>query len=368
MLLKPLWKRLNRIYNKVKLTNRRYPVIKKNFIIFMAALVFGSHLQAADLFHTESAWFAKGGKVIFNTGLFRFNRSGLYGSKMDEIYYLPLEINFSMINNVQLNLNWPFYVSKDIITEEIEFTYSTLTMGLAFGFTDNEFDYKWAINFYNTLAVRENADSSFANDETINVFQDQTVRGNSYPMAKDRHYYALGYRFTKSIKENTTINVNFDYVYELASNETIRSNIFSKFSGLVQDEKGNFSNVEGFTLFGMEDIFRTLFWRDKDLSDPWKERRNDHIEFSASVDHFFTTDYYIKDKKIPLSVKPFLEFFWSYRFSRMSVFRSEIILTPGVWIAYSRHFRFMFGLDKTVWIDGYTPNRFKLMMIFQFAI
>lgn len=327
----------------------------------------------ADYFDTESAWFEQEGRVNLVTGIERFNLRSPFGNIYNRVLNIPLEMNFSMIKNVQLNLQWPLFFMTDPTINHTTWNFGDIYFGLALAFDDLEYNFKWALTFNTPLYTQNNNSLQLRYNEDIDTSTIYSFTPDStYPMTKGNNQYSLGYRFSKEIGEKFRVHFNADYVYELLENETIVSNLFSEITGFIQQEEGSGgtlskTNVEGFSPFGLDKIFRKLFWLNEDLQDPYKDRKNDHIELSLTVDSFHHNEIYLKSgKRIPIYFKPFLELSYVYRFTQESLYRSHLTVIPGFFLKYQKYMGIQTGIAFDLWGEEnyFKKTAFKMNFIF----
>jgi hypothetical protein len=254
----------------------------------------------------------------------------------------------------------PIVVREEKVSQNIFTKTGELDLTFQIGHDDTEYNFRDAlvVRFRINKTVTESVGRNNSINEDKYNYGTEADDLSYYPIIKNDNPFTLGWNFTKSIAQRSTFNFNFYYNYEYIEGDDFVSNIFGEFGAWARNAETGASQSDptasntDFSFFGIERIFQKLFWT-TDLKDPWVDKRNDHLLINASIDTFFNLDYYIGKQKLTLGFKPFIEASFLYRFSQESMYRSRLVLVPGLWLKIGKYIRFLVGFEKTLWAEEY---------------
>ncbi|HMB00451.1 MAG TPA: hypothetical protein VKS21_05635 [Spirochaetota bacterium] len=339
-----------------------------------ALLCLSLFAYATDFHYTVSPYFRtrNHGAVFVNYN--RMLGRNFFGKTYKSLVSLPVGVKHSFFNNFQVRFTWPVTIAAFYLLNK-ENRYSSQAgqpiLALNFNWDDIEYNSTKGVMLrvmlkfkspYEDSVLTNKGRSYYKNNFTAEApgIEDGT---DFYPAVKARFNYDIGYMYAKKISQKSTIQFNFRYNYSFTTAEEngIMTNIFPvggwtrKKIITSRDTAGNETQVtnKSFILFGFIPMFKNWFWR-QNGSDPWYDKKNDYLLFTGSIDTFINTDYYINNKKIIIAFKPYIEFAFFKRFSKESLEKTRLVISPGVWLKVTKWFRFVAGLHKTIYAEkGY---------------
>jgi len=329
-------------------------------IRILAVFLSLSPVHAANYFYTRSAYFNLEGRGTLASGLTQLSVSGDYGDYQKRYFIIPLFFDFSLVRNVQTGVEVPIVGFRDIKRDTVEFApVGDVQAFLEFGRDDTEYNFRDAIIIQVTYGSGQGASFDImTNEKRSEAYSREINNKGYYPASRGNNQYALGYRLTKHIGNNSSFTFNGSYVYELLEGETFKSNFVDEFQGVIIESASNTNDTavgkfstSDYSFFGIENIFKKLFWT-TDPENPWHDKANDHLEFSCTIDTYFDTDYYIGERRIEFGFKPFIELSYHYRFTGLSLYKSRLILVPGMWVKIGSKIRYLFGVSKILWAEN----------------
>jgi len=335
------------------LKNRKIPILV--FFIFLIA-----RLSAVDLVYTRSAWPQREGRGNLSVNLGKYLYHNEYGRAEREYLYLPVYMQYGLTSFVQLAAFLPIINARNVI--ESKGNMFSGGEGIAVGdfhielkFSDDnkepEYNYSIVVRYQYKSGVQTGLSPQEIQMLTDKSGVDRKITVSYYPFSKGVENLGLGYYLTTDLFKKIDVNFNATYTYEFGIIEdeaegerrmTIKD--FFKFENIIEKEKDKEGKeTEKFKIksfFGLEKMFKRLFWTSS-KSDPWSDKRDDHITLSLSLDTFLDTDYYIGKKRVLIGLRPFVEFTGILNWHESSTTRSCLMINPGLWIKFTNPLRYM---------------------------
>ncbi len=331
-------------------------------ILFLFAFfLLGAQPSFAGLKYAQTrlAHFYPPGHLVLDLGFQNYFSSGEFGDFQGRYYFIPLSLTYAVVKNVQLGVTIPVAGIYDAQFNRYQkFSFGDFQVDFEFGHDDYEYDFREAFTFSTRIGtgVPVNRERRLSTTPSFYKFTGQNPPDDLYPFVKNNADFSLGWNFSKELFQGTSVHFNFRYVYELGPDEGL-TNIFA-FNGLVDstNDTSTVTNVDQFSgstvsLFGIEKIIGRLFWT-TGLDDPWKDKINDHLEFSTAVDTTFNLEYYLFGRRFSFVLKPFLEIFFSKRFTEESLYKSHLDLTVGIHLKLFSLLRYQIAFTHVLWSES----------------
>ena len=309
--------------------------------------------------HTRSTEFYPVRRLGLTVGWERHEDRGPYGTWPLVYTLLPITLTTALVRNVQLGLTLPLAWVDNLARPErgVPPAAGDMLLDLEFGHDEHEYEYREAF----TLRVRipDTSPSIDRNRRYATLpreYLEASPVRDYYPLVRHSGELCLGWNLSKEFLPRTWVHFNARYTYEFGTNEGL-TNMFALQGVLVNsNDVSSVSNLEAFqgtsfSLFGIEKIWDRLFgWTSR--TDPWADKRNDHLELSLGVDTRFDLGYHVAGRSIPFAVQPFAELYWAKRFSEESLAKSHIELSAGAALHLPGNLRFQFALSRVRWAEN----------------
>ncbi len=326
------------------------------FLVFQPSFA----MTGPGFFDTETALFYPTGHLVLALGLDQYLSYSTSGNLQKRYGQVPFNLSYSLVRNVQVGVTIPLVWATATKTgKSLGLAGGDGLVELHFGNDEPEYDYRESFVFKVRVpdasppVGREKRFSSgldYEGDDFVLQVSDY------YPLVKHNVDLTLGWNFSKQILPKTFMHFNARYVYELNTNETL-TNIFA-FNGFIDttndiSSTSNFDNYAGakFSLFGIEKIFQKFFYSTS-FTDPWSDKKNDHLEFSLAFDTTLDLHYELFERPISLSLRPFTELFFLKRFTEDSLYKSNLAWTFGVGFFLPFGLRYQFGYTHVFWSEN----------------
>ena len=329
--------------------------------------VFLAKAHGTDYFFTQSAYFHEAGRVSFVIDFNQYLKQNSFGVNQYLLQELPLKVKATLVNNVQASITIPLVFGLDYLTAEpLSTELGNLEFELRFAADDEEYKYCQAYYF----KYRVGTGPPTQKIEEPSQLSGERASVSYYPLASSLEEMDLGWQATKNIFPKTQFHLNLTYTYQLSDNQTITNLI--GFEDIVNDNvetnaRGGRLATTRVSLFGIDTSLRNLFWSTS-LNDPWSDKKNDYFTLSMAIDTYIGTDYYFGRKKILLGLKPFVEFTWLIPFSDESFYHSRLLLVPGLFLKFTKHIRYLFGVGISLEPAGATEFKNTAFISLRMAI
>ncbi|MBI4977014.1 MAG: hypothetical protein HZC28_05995 [Spirochaetes bacterium] len=291
-----------------------------------------------------------------------------------EYLYLPIKIRYGMIQLLEFDVSLPLVAWRDAARAynpgaRFEDTFK------GFFFCDASFEARLRVDdiaqnaaWNIAVAVQlptgvgkpqvenrlPNVTSINVTNQTVGSFDPSTIGENDYtlsPFSRGLGEFTVSFYYTKEWIDDLLTHFNISYIYELEQGETFWQP--EAFIATVPQATGG--STYDFKGFGIEKLLKKLFWT-WSRTDPWEYRRNDAIEAGCAIEYYMEAPLTIGDSfTIDLAYKLFLEVTGTLAWDVSSSRRSELVITPGVWIRAAKYARFLLGTSFVI-LDN--PGRY----------
>ena len=309
-------------------------------VLLLAPVKLG---YADDYFFTQSAYFGERRWVSFFIDFHQYLKQNKAEVNQYLLQALPLKIKTTLVKNVEASLMIPLVFGRDYLNaRELPATLGNIEFELRFAQDDAEYDYRQAYYFKYRVGTGVPTQKPPKSIEDANG----NISATYYPLTSSLEEMTLGWHASKNLSSRSQLHFNFNYTYQFTNHQGITN--LARFENFISDEvetnaRGGKLTSTRFSLFGLDHLLRQLFWTTS-LNDPWSDKRNDYLTFSLTVDFYLATDYYFGRKKILLGLKPFFEFTGVLPFSEESFYLPRVVLIPGLFLKFTKHFHYLFGL------------------------
>jgi hypothetical protein len=338
--------------------------LEKFFVVLiLLGLVKVWSMTGPGFFDTDSAYFFPTGHLALSLGYDQYLSYSSSGNLQKHYNAVPFNLSYALARNVQVGISIPLiWVAAPKSGKTLGLVGGDGLVELHFGNDETEYDYRESFLFKVRIPDASppvgrdqrlsTAKFSYSGDEF--VIKDSS--SDYYPLIKHNGDLTLGWNFSKQILPKTFVHFNARYVYEFSTNESL-TNIFA-FNGLIDTTNdvsttSNFDNYQGakFSLFGIEKIFQKFFYSTS-FSDPWADKKNDHLELSLALDTTLDVGFDLFEKHFSLAIRPFSELFFLKRFTEESLYKSNLTWTVGAGIFLPFGLRYQFGFSHVFWSEN----------------
>lgn len=333
-------------------------------MLLLAGFLYFQPLPAAPYTQTEDAIFLGNGHGEISLNYQQHFIQSPYGAQLQKLHQLPLELRYNLVRNVMASLEWSFLYVENYSLEETQGATGDLEVQIFFGRDITEHQYRDA--YYWGFRRSGGAESITEESERSSVL-DNSVKTSFYPLSVPVNRMSLGYLLSKNYSDKLQFSLDFAYHYELKEDESATN--FLAFQGVQNDnvQGGEQDMGNSYSLFGLDESFRKLFWRTS-LSDPFEDKKNDHLQVKAAIDTTFYTEYHFPERNVAFVSRPFLEFVYFHPISEESFQAQAFTLIPGLWFKIGERYKFKLARSITLYKENKSDIHKSLYFYFAYAI